>query len=134
MLQLTTADSPSSKYAGSTARGSAVRLYVMASAAPPVVPVEPASVDGALVSPPLLQPAKLTRPKPAADTPSISMNVRLLNVLFSIGRCLLPSHPVVFAGPSCESCDSADARTRRCVPSVSAYFSPIKQHLVEFVP
>ena len=88
MLQATTADSPSSKYAGSSARGSAVRLYVMASAAPPPV-----------VSPPL-QPAMLTRPKPAADTPSSSTNWRLLNVFLLSSICRSPSlAPRVERGP-----------------------------------
>ncbi len=72
MLQDTTADSPSSKYAGSTARGSAVRLYVMVSAAPP--PAGASAPSSFLASSPPPQPAMLTRPKPAADTPSSSMN------------------------------------------------------------
>ena len=98
MLQLTTADSPSSKYAGSSARGSAVRLYVMASAAPPPV-VSPPLAAGALVSPPL-QPAMLTRPKPAADTPSSSTNWRLLNVFLLSSICRSPSlAPRVERGP-----------------------------------
>ena len=96
MLQDTTADSPSSKYAGSTARGSAVRLYVMVSdiplgASPPPWP------SAGFSPPPPPQPAMLTRPKLAAETPSSSTNRRLLNACLLASMCS-PSLKPRFSG------------------------------------